>query len=138
MDATVREETFKEVLEKHGSMIKAIVIKKIGMATPDWEDVVGNIYLSIWTALNYFKDKSSVGTFIYPIVNCRIADYLRYICRQKENYIKLTKAMVSKDLGQKKERSKPNRREVLQFLTPTEFKVFKLIGYGDTNAWCVC
>lgn len=132
---------FEQIIDKHNSMIKAIVIKKIGKMTPDWEDVVANIYLSIWIALKHFEGRSSINTYIYPIVNYRIADYLRHLYREKkimstlQNKLSEKKKDLSARLGGSLEdrKEKIKKEKALNFLSPAEFRIFKLIGQGMTN-----
>ena len=70
---------FEEIFRRYDPVITYRAMKKIGKATPDWEDVRQEAYLSLFKALDgsSFRGDCNVGTLIYVITERRIIDFLR-------------------------------------------------------------
>jgi RNA polymerase sigma factor (sigma-70 family) len=68
-----------EAFRKYRPLVTARVKSKIGAGTPDWEDVVSKVFLSLveFARSGKFRGDSEVGTLIYTITDRRIADYFR-------------------------------------------------------------
>lgn len=141
METPQKEYLLKQIIEKHDSMIRGVVLRRIERSNPEWEDIIQNIYLSIWIALDRFKKESMIGSYIYPIVNCRISDYLRTLYKRKKVIDRILKSNLEsikpyygrngKSLNEREEEIKKEKN--IRFLSPAEFRVFKLIGQGKTN-----
>jgi len=67
--------TFEEVQAAYAPLVRAAV--RQGVPETDAPDVEAEVWVSIFTALKNFDGRSSVKTFLYPIVKRRIADYFR-------------------------------------------------------------
>jgi RNA polymerase sigma factor (sigma-70 family) len=69
----------EEILLKYWPQISYRVKNSIGRATPDWEDLGGDILLGVIEAIrkNTFRGESSWSTFIYSVTTHKIVDYIR-------------------------------------------------------------
>lgn len=67
--------TFEEVRAAYAPLVSRAVAGMVSQE--DRPDVEAEIWISVWAALKHFDGRSSVKTFIYPIVKRRIADYYR-------------------------------------------------------------
>ena len=92
------EDMIVEVFEKYGSMIRSVVLDRIGNGTLDFEDVIGNIYLSLWQTLvgGKYRGDCKIGTLVYLATNRRIVDYIRYKTAKKRD-VNLLYLMPVKD-----------------------------------------
>lgn len=136
-----RERLFNHAIEELGSTIKGVVLRKMGDGTPSYEDVIGNIYLSIWIALKNYEKRASIRTFVYPIINNKINEHLRSVYKEREKAKMLLAAGKIKSIlkyppsfrNEFDKVDEPNQTRVNYELTPAEFNVFKLIGVGMDN-----
>ncbi len=69
----------EEIITKYRPVVSFRVKKSLGVASPDWEDVVNEIILNVVEKIKKgeFRGESSIGTFIYTITSRRIVDYIR-------------------------------------------------------------
>jgi RNA polymerase sigma-70 factor (ECF subfamily) len=67
------------IVAKYRPVVSFRVKKSIGVQTPEWEDVVNEIMITVVEKLKKgeFRGDSSIGTFIYTITSRRIIDYIR-------------------------------------------------------------
>jgi RNA polymerase sigma factor (sigma-70 family) len=68
-----------ETVLKYWPQISYRVKNSLGRATPDWEDVAGEILVGVIEALRRgkFRGESALGTFIYSITTYKIIDHIR-------------------------------------------------------------
>jgi len=117
--------------------VSARVKEKIGSRTPDWEDVVSRVFLSLVEVANSgkFRGDSSVGTLLFRITDRRVTDHIRekykdgrfveerevaiYDATQSElEYSQFLGAVVS----------------AMERLTPRQREVFAMFGLGEMTA----
>ena len=69
----------EELLLKYWPQVGYRVKNSLGRFTPDWEDVVSEVFLDVITALRKgkFRGESSLGTFIYAVTTNKIVDRIR-------------------------------------------------------------
>ena len=69
----------EEIITKYRPIVGFRVKKSLGVANPDWEDIVNEIMLNVIEKIKKgeFRGESSIGTFIYTITSRRIVDYIR-------------------------------------------------------------
>jgi RNA polymerase sigma factor (sigma-70 family) len=125
IDTPEKRKVFKEIIEKYDGDIKSAVYKKISNHQAH-EDVIANIYLSIWQSLDNFGGRSSLKTFIYTITARRIIDYYR-----KKFRITKTITEIAKSMNEEEERKWEFYK--VNYLTPREMEIFKWLSMGYTN-----
>ena len=69
----------EEMLLKYWPQIAFRVKRSLGRSTPDWEDVVSEVLLTVIKILRrqQFRGESSLGTFIYAVTSHKIIDRIR-------------------------------------------------------------
>ena len=92
------EDSFIELYKEYGSMIRFVVLDRIGNGTADFEDVIGNVYLSLWQTLigGKYRGDCNIGTLVYLATNRRIIEYIRYKTAKKRD-VNLLYLMPIKD-----------------------------------------
>jgi len=72
-------EELDRILDKLRPLVGYKVKKALGVATPDWEDIVNEVLMQAGEkiASGEFRGESSVGTFIFTITSRRIVDHIR-------------------------------------------------------------
>jgi len=123
------DELFLQAKKEYGGKIHATTIKLI--PPEDQQDVESTIWLSIWTALQHFDGRSSVGTFIYPITRRRIADYFRGRYRRTKLLTKIENEFT--DAQTAPPSSAPPIELSTVLLTPAEIGVLRLIADVMSN-----
>jgi RNA polymerase sigma factor (sigma-70 family) len=118
---------FGQIREAYGGLIRASVRKLV--TQEDWDDVEATIYVSIWTALKRFDGRSSLKTYIYPIVRRRIADHFR----EKYKEAKLIKKAKEELCGEVLE-VEAEDAPAIETLSPAEIRVFRCLADGRQNA----
>jgi len=58
-------------------IVKGRVISLIGNGTPDWEDLLQDIMLSMTRAVKIFREDSDIASLLYVVTMRRYYDYLR-------------------------------------------------------------
>lgn len=67
--------TFEEVQAEFGALVRGAVRQAV--PPTDAPDVEAEVWVSVFTALRNFDGRSSVKTWLYPIIKRRIADHYR-------------------------------------------------------------
>lgn len=67
--------TFEEVRAAYAPLVSRAVAGMVSQA--DAPDVEAEVWVSVFTALRNFDGRSSVKTWLYPIIKRRIADHYR-------------------------------------------------------------
>lgn len=81
----VSAEAFEEIVKEYHPKIKGSVCLRVGDGTPAFEDVIGDVHLSLWKTLSSgeFRGDCGFGTLIYKIVHDRTVDYIRQKSKMK-------------------------------------------------------
>lgn len=81
----VSAEAFEDIVREYHPKIKGTVFLRIGDGTPAFEDVIGDVHLSLWKTLSSgeFRGDCSFGTLIHTIVHARLVDYIRQKAKMK-------------------------------------------------------
>lgn len=101
----------EEQAEKYFPLIKGKVISLIGTETPDYEDLIQDIMLSMVKAIKIFRNEADIKSLLYVVIMRRYYDYLRKKYKEKsfDCYWELTTAI---DGPQKKDLSETRIDEI--------------------------
>ena len=118
----------EKILREHGAMIRGAVYKAVG-GQPCAEDIMSEVHFAVFMTLRKLGDGwKPPRSFIFAIVRNKVADFLRQKYRDKNGLEEIKKRQVQQT---------SQREEIMAHvhtLTHCEFKVFRLLGLGLTNA----
>lgn len=119
--------TFDEVQAELAPLVRGAVRQAV--PETDAPDVEAEIWVSLFSALRHFDGRSSIRTFIYPIVKRRIADYFRRRYRDGR-LLQEAKRKVSEAAGQDYS-AEVEAATILP--TPAELRVLREMASGRPN-----
>lgn len=118
--------TFEEVQAEFSPLVRGAVRQRV--AETDAPDVEAEVWVSVFMALRHFDGRSSVKTFIYPIVRRRIADYYRARYRNGR-LLQEARARVLEVPTAPAEEDEPST----VMPTPGELRVLRALARGQGN-----
>jgi len=119
---------------KFRPIVVARVKSQIGDGTPEWEDVVSRIFLSLveYVRSGKFRGEGSVGTVLFTITRRRLADYMRKKYKDEgkdEEGVSVIYDTVQSDLESRQ--FVTSVVTAMDCLTPRQREVFTLCTMGD-------
>lgn len=122
---------------KYHPLVAARVKGKIGSETPEWEDVVSKVFLSLveFTKGGKFRGESQVGTLLFRITERRVADYLRQKYKMEGGVPLPESVLFDTIVTQVEERQFLSAvMSAMDCLTPRQQQVFTLCGLEELTA----
>jgi RNA polymerase sigma factor (sigma-70 family) len=124
---TKHNSLMEKIVREHGSMIRNAVYK-VSDALPSPEDVVSEVHFAIFMTLRKLGSGwAPPRSFISTLVKNKISEVLRQKTWEADDAELIRKRQTEQVI---------QREEVMaqvHTLTPSEFKVFRLLGLGLTN-----
>lgn len=125
---TEQNSLMEKIIMDYGSLIKAAVRKATcGIAYTD--DIISEVYFAVLLTLRKLGTGWTPSrSFLYSVVRNKVNDFLRQKYREK-NRIEEMKKHLEEQASQKEEVASK-----IHCLTFSEFRVFRSLGLGMTNA----
>ena len=87
----------EELVSMYG-YIKGIIIGKYHINHPDYEDVMGDVFVCCVRNMSKFKGDSTLKTWVYRITVRRSSDYLRKVTSHRRGMEKLRRVFENSRL----------------------------------------
>jgi RNA polymerase sigma factor (sigma-70 family) len=125
---TEQNSLMEEIVRNYGSLIRAAVRKAtVGIAYTD--DIISEVYFAVLLTLRKLGTGWTPSrSFLYSVVRNKVNDFLRQKYREK-NRLEEIKKHQEEQASQKEEVASK-----IHCLTFSEFRVFRSLGLGMTNA----